>query len=87
MIIAAYLILGWYIFVAGWLFKTWSRYAAQDTTMTTNQQIVSWCMLLIATAFWGITLPLTYQELLKKHSAANAKSSESPLEQSLSNTL
>jgi hypothetical protein len=68
MVLLAFLLLGWYIFVAGLLFRTWLAQAEQDTLMTPNQQIASWFILLLATTGWGITLPLTYMELLKKRS-------------------
>jgi hypothetical protein len=84
MVITACLLIGWYVFVAGLLFRTWLGYADRDITMTQNQQILSWFMLLISTAFWGITLPLTYLELLKKRSPISEKVSS---EKSMSNIL
>jgi hypothetical protein len=74
MFFVAFLLLGWYVFVAGLLFRTWLSYADQDATMTPTQQFASWLLLLIATTFWGVTLPLSYLELLKKRSASSEKS-------------
>jgi hypothetical protein len=74
MVLLAFLLVGWYVFVAGLLFRTWLAQAEQDTSMTPNQQIASWVILLLATSFWGITLPLTYMELLKKRSPAQTPS-------------
>jgi hypothetical protein len=84
MVLLAFLLVGWYVFVAGLLFRTWLRQAEQDKLMTPNQQIASWVLLLLATTFWGITLPLTYLELLKKRSPAQPPS---VTEQSLRNLL
>jgi hypothetical protein len=51
MHLAVFLLVSWYILVAGLLLRTWLSYADQDATMTPNQKIASWIMLLIATAF------------------------------------
>jgi hypothetical protein len=73
MHLAVFLLVSWYILVAGLLLRTWLSYADQDATMTPNQKIASWIMLLIATAFWGVTLPISYLELLKKRSTVSEK--------------
>jgi hypothetical protein len=73
MVLTTYLFAGWYVIVAGLLFRTWLDYADRDTAMTPNQQRLSWVILFVATSLWVLTLPLAYRELLKKRSARSAE--------------
>jgi hypothetical protein len=76
MVLTTYLFASWYAIVAGLLFRTWLEHADRDTTMTPNQQRLSWVVLFVATSLWVLTLPLAYRELLKKRSV---RASEKPL--------
>lgn len=61
-----YLILLFYILLAGLFFTRWLDFFLEDE-MTLQMRWFSSLILLIATIFWPITVPFAYLELLKFH--------------------
>jgi hypothetical protein len=62
-----YLILLFYILLAGLFFTRWLDFFLQDEEMSQQMRQFSIFILVIATLFWPITVPFAYLELLKFH--------------------
>ncbi|BAZ14970.1 hypothetical protein NIES4071_68400 [Calothrix sp. NIES-4071] len=62
-----YLILLFYILLAGLFFTRWLDFFLDDQEMSPRMRWLSSFILLIATIFWPITVPFAYLELLNFH--------------------
>ncbi len=55
-----------YSVVSPVLFFKWVELMRRDRHVSRHERLLSKCVVLIATAFWPIVLPLTYLELLER---------------------
>ena len=62
-----YLILLFYILLAGLFFTRWLDFFLEDEEMSQQMRLFSMFILVIATILWPITVPFAYLELLKFH--------------------
>jgi hypothetical protein len=62
-----YLILLFYILLAGLFFTRWLDFFLEDEEMSQKMRLLSMLILVIATILWPITVPFAYLELLKFH--------------------
>ena len=60
-------ILAIYVSVAVYFFATWFTIFQEDSGLSPRQIRLSWAVLLIATLFWPIVVPISYWELLRKN--------------------
>lgn len=62
-----YLVLVFYILLAGLFFVRWLDFFLEDEQMSPQMRLVSTFVLVLATILWPITVPFAYLELLKFH--------------------
>lgn len=62
-----YLVIIFYLIMAFCFFNQWLVFFLADEEMDSEQRFYSTIVLVIATIFWPIVVPLAYLELLKFH--------------------
>ena len=55
-----------YLAMAQRFFKIWLRFFHRDTTMSPEEQRLSWLVLLVSTILWLLIVPNAYLSLLEK---------------------
>lgn len=55
-----------YLAMAQRFFKIWFRFFQLDTTMSHEEQRLSWLVLLIGTILWPLIVPIAYLSVLEK---------------------
>lgn len=53
-----------YLVSAAYFFKIWYSYFQQDSSLTEQDRLLSLGILLVATIFWPVVVPISYLELL-----------------------
>lgn len=66
-LIMLYLLLVFYILLAGLFFVRWLDFFVEDEEMSQQMRLLSTFVLVLATILWPITVPFAYLELLKFH--------------------
>lgn len=49
---------------AALFFTAWLKFFKKDNNLSNKEQQLSWIILLVATVFWPIVVPISYLELL-----------------------
>ena len=55
-----------YLFMAPLYFTSWLKLFNNDTTITSNERLVSMVILVMSTILWPLIVPIAYLELLNK---------------------
>jgi hypothetical protein len=62
-----YLLMSFYILLGGLFFREWLFFFLDDQEMSLQTRWISSFILVLATIFWPLIVPLAYLELLKFH--------------------
>ena len=55
-----------YLFMAPFYFISWLKLFNKDTSITSNERLVSMVILVMSTILWPLIVPIAYLELLNK---------------------
>ena len=56
-----------YLITSPYFFTIWLKLFKRDSSLSSLERRLSWVILVVATIFWPIAVPLAYLELLSKH--------------------
>jgi hypothetical protein len=56
-----------YLITIPYFFTIWLTLFQRDSSLSSLERYLSWVILVVATIFWPIAVPLAYLELLSKH--------------------
>jgi len=56
-----------YLITSPYFFTIWLKLFQRDSRLSSLERRLSWGILVVATIFWPIAVPLAYLELLSKH--------------------
>ena len=65
-----------YLLMASCFFYSWLKLFKKDTSLSSNERLLSRIVLLIATILWPVVVPIAYLELLKQKNDKNNKLGE-----------
>ena len=69
-------LVGVYLLMASCFFYSWLKLFKKDTTLSSNERLLSRIVLVIATILWPVVVPIAYLELLKQKNDKNNKLGE-----------
>lgn len=57
---------GFYLLMAAWVLTIWLKFFKQDTSLSSEDRLLSMVILVIATILWPVVVPIAYLELLQE---------------------